>query len=267
MSSLCQFLLAQAPTAEYLVRIHNVSTAEMNAISNVDTGSLIYNLDSLQLFQYNGSLWKAVGKQPSIDSLVFKMDSLRLYAFNSKYVVSIPDTDSTNELQQLSVSNDTLYLSKGNSVYLGSSINIDTVVNFFTTTTQAVTGRTMTTVNGLQFNYFSGKKYRFKVYLVYNTSNTSNGIRIAMNSVSGNVWYDLLYQLNTTGATDYYSGFNSTVTQVANSSPNLTNNVAVIEGTIHATSNGTFSFQFAAEANNGTTTIQPNSLLEYEVIN
>jgi hypothetical protein len=46
------------------------------------------------------------------------------------------DADTTNELQQLSISNDTLYISNGNSVYLGNLVqpNFTTRIGFTATT-------------------------------------------------------------------------------------------------------------------------------------
>lgn len=58
---LAQKVKAQVPTAENLVGIHVVNTSQMNGISGVIQGSLIYNSDSNALFQYDGLQWKPVG--------------------------------------------------------------------------------------------------------------------------------------------------------------------------------------------------------------
>lgn len=49
--------LSQAPTAEELVGIHEVTTSEMNLISTPNTGSLVYNSDRKSIFFYDGSQW------------------------------------------------------------------------------------------------------------------------------------------------------------------------------------------------------------------
>ncbi len=78
---LCFFLSTQITTfsqaleAELLVKIHHANTSDMNAIAGVDTGSLIFNIDSSQLFEYTGSRWQPVDFS-KIQSMVSKKDSL-----------------------------------------------------------------------------------------------------------------------------------------------------------------------------------------------
>jgi len=86
--------IAQVPSAEYLTRIHNVTTTQMVSITNVDTGSLIYNLDSLQLFQYNGTTWKAIDFT-KIRSITSSKDTLFVTAGDSTYSTRLTlDLDS-----------------------------------------------------------------------------------------------------------------------------------------------------------------------------
>lgn len=147
------------------------------------------------------------------------------------------------------------------------TVSTSPVSSTLTTVTQTSNDQVLVTANDLQFNYIAGKKYRFKIYLVYESSNTDNGFDIAMNAVTGNIWYDLKGSRNGTGSYDIYTGFNSTATHVIDRSAAAnTPLVATIEGTIHATGNGTFSFQYACEINGRTIIIQPNSLIEVEVI-
>ena len=47
-----------AVTADELVQIHKVTTAEMNNISAPTPGSLVYNTSENSLYFYTGTLWK-----------------------------------------------------------------------------------------------------------------------------------------------------------------------------------------------------------------
>ena len=170
---------------------------------------------------------------------------------------------STNKII-MAAADGTIYTAPIDSIF---TPGIGTINSVLTTTTQAISGQTLDTADALQFNYLSGRKYRFKVYIVYRSSNTNNGIRLAMNPISGNVWYKMNTPVNANGSNDLFSGFNSTITHVGGGSPSTIRDlVTTLEGTIHTTSSGTFSFQFAAETGGGTITIQANSLLEFELI-
>ena len=47
-----------AVTADELMQLHSVTTAEMNAISTPQAGSVVYNSTENTLFFYTGSVWK-----------------------------------------------------------------------------------------------------------------------------------------------------------------------------------------------------------------
>lgn len=49
---------AEASTADELLQIHKVTTAEMNAINAPQAGSLAYNTDDETVFFYTGTAWK-----------------------------------------------------------------------------------------------------------------------------------------------------------------------------------------------------------------
>ncbi|MFK5971969.1 MAG: hypothetical protein QM485_01695 [Flavobacteriaceae bacterium] len=61
---MCASLKAQID-GNLLLGLNNVSTTDMNAISNPIQGSLLYNTSEKSVFQYNGSTWEAVGKAPN----------------------------------------------------------------------------------------------------------------------------------------------------------------------------------------------------------
>ncbi|WP_420398897.1 hypothetical protein [Flagellimonas sp.] len=53
-------LSAQTPTAGDLVAIHNVTTLEMNSISNPEEGSMVYNTTTSSMHFYSNSAWVEV---------------------------------------------------------------------------------------------------------------------------------------------------------------------------------------------------------------
>jgi len=95
----------QAPEASYLVRIHNVTTTQMTGITGVDTGSLVYNIDSLTLFQYNGANWIELNGQ-KIKSLTYRNDSLTLIEGDSTFSVAISNSKPSSPTT-LSISSNT----------------------------------------------------------------------------------------------------------------------------------------------------------------
>lgn len=58
---LCILILIKvlyATTADELMQLHSVTTAEMNAISTPQAGSVVYNSTENTLYFYTGSVWK-----------------------------------------------------------------------------------------------------------------------------------------------------------------------------------------------------------------
>lgn len=104
-------------------RVALISSLDSTTILQPATGLLIYNTATAGTFPN--------GVMPG-------------YYFNSGTPINPnwskfedADADTTNELQQLSISNDTLYISNGNSVYLGNLVqpNFTTRIGFTASTT------------------------------------------------------------------------------------------------------------------------------------
>ena len=60
--ALCMLLMfsvrLSAVTADELMHIHKVTTTQMNAISNPQPGSLVYNTTENTIYFYTGSAWR-----------------------------------------------------------------------------------------------------------------------------------------------------------------------------------------------------------------
>jgi len=136
-----------------------------------------------------------------------------------------------------------------------------------TTTTQANSTTTAATISTLSFNTAAGYTYRIRLWLVYNSSSTNNGIRLGPNAFSGgNYWYSTLINTSTT-VSQTITGYNAVNILPGTQSRATTGNVALIDMTVEATSAALVSFQFASENAGSTITLQANSRLEYEIIN
>lgn len=59
---------AQIPEGGLLVKLHDVSTLNMNSITNMPVGALVYNTDEESVFAYNGSSWQNLRVQFSAGS-------------------------------------------------------------------------------------------------------------------------------------------------------------------------------------------------------
>lgn len=136
-----------------------------------------------------------------------------------------------------------------------------------TTATQATSSTTGVNVNVLTFNTVANKNYRVRLWLVYNASTAAIGLRLGPNTFSGgNMWYSTFIFTSTT-ANISFAGFNTSGLLSSTSSRATSDNVAIIEMDIEATSVATVSFQFGSELTTGTITIQAGSRLEYEITN
>ena len=80
------------------------------------------------------------------------------------------------------------------------------------------------------------------------------------------MWYSTFIFTSTT-ANISFAGFNTSGLLSSTSSRATSDNVAIIEMDIEATSVATVSFQFGSELTTGTITIQAGSRLEYEITN
>jgi len=80
---------AQAPTAGELIKVHSVTTVEMNAIASPETGSVVYNTEEKRIYQYDGSNWlEIVVVTPTIKALTSNytltaLDNGKVFTINS----------------------------------------------------------------------------------------------------------------------------------------------------------------------------------------
>lgn len=76
---------AQTPKASQLITIHRVNTTQMLSITGVDTGAVIYNTDSLCIFQFDGTTWIQTSIDSDADSTNELLNSIQINADSSHY--------------------------------------------------------------------------------------------------------------------------------------------------------------------------------------
>lgn len=161
--------------------------------------------------------------------------------------------------------------SKKENVY-SSSATFENTINVVTTNNETITTNTsFVDITDLNFPVIAGVTYWFRFVIPYITTITTNGSRFSVNGPSSPTF--LIYQsevsLTTTtlqinrGLTTY----DSPAAASANSA-STTSNIAIIEGIITPSANGTLSGRVASEtAAPNSITVKPYSVLFYQKIN
>lgn len=127
---------------------------------------------------------------------------------------------------------------------------------------------TLANVTGLKFPMLSGKKYRFKAFIVYTADATTSGSRWTVNCATAPtaIHYTSEYSLTTTSKTVNTGLSARQLPAAANATSAATgSNIAIIEGVITAGASEDLQVQSAAEA--GTITALANfSYIDWELI-
>lgn len=128
----------------------------------------------------------------------------------------------------------------------------------------SATANTLADCTGLSFSVTSGTTYRFYALIRYTSAATTTGSRWTINGP-------------TTSALSYYSRYSlATTTQTQNNavaygipaasnatSASTSGNIAVIEGILQPSANGTVTVRFASEVANSAITCKAGSTIEY----
>lgn len=119
-------------------------------------------------------------------------------------------------------------------------------------------------VTGLSFPVLSGKKYKFKFFVVYSAAATTTGSRWTVNTtnVPTSVFYQSDYSLTTTSKTAN-TGLGAVQLPAASSASSAatTGNIAIVEGIIVPSANDTVILQSASEIT--ASAITAKALLSY----
>ena len=123
-------------------------------------------------------------------------------------------------------------------------------------------------VTGLSFPVVAGTKYSFKFFIVYSSAATTTGSRWSINGPATTfVHYRSQYPTTATAITNNAALAGYNLPAASNASSLTTNNIAIIEGIIQPSANGTVIARFASEITaSAITAIGGKSYVEYSII-
>lgn len=129
---------------------------------------------------------------------------------------------------------------------------------------------TLADVTALSFAVKSGKTYQFRFFVIYSAAATTTGSRwtINMGSVPTAVFYQSVYSLTTTSQT-INTGLGALQLPAASSASSAatTGNIAIVEGIITPSADGTVILQSASEVNGSAITAKAlQSFVDYSEI-
>lgn len=144
----------------------------------------------------------------------------------------------------------------GTRVYLASPVTNNNAV-----------ANTIADVTGLSFAVTSGLRYKFRFYIQYTSAATTTGSRWTINGpATTELTYGSVYTLTATSQTTNFAVAYD-IPAASNASSLTAGNVAVIEGIVKPSSNGTLTARFASEvAGSAIVALAGRSYVEYEVI-
>lgn len=156
-------------------------------------------------------------------------------------------------------------------VYTNGTSPIGSNVNMVVLSSPVVnnngTANTMQDVTGLSFAVNAGSRYRFKFVIYYTAALTTTGSRWSVNGPGSptELNYDSDYSLTVTTRT-INTGQNAYDLPAASnaSSASTAANIAIIEGVIVPSANGTVIARFASEVLSSAITARPGSYVEYQ---
>lgn len=136
-------------------------------------------------------------------------------------------------------------------------------------TNNNASANTIADVTGLSFSVTSGTTYRFKFFVVYTSAATTTGSRWAINGPAATfVNYNSTYTLTATSVTTNSGTSAYDIPAASNASSLSSGNIAIVEGIIKPSANGTVILRFASEISGSAIVAKANqSYVEYQAIN
>jgi hypothetical protein len=134
-------------------------------------------------------------------------------------------------------------------------------------TNNNASANTIADVTGLSFAVTSGVRYKFRFYIQYTSAATTTGSRWAINGpTTTELQYNSVYTLTATSQTTNFAVAYD-IPAASNATSLTAGNVAVIEGIIKPSANGTVIARFASEiSSSAIIALAGRSYVDYEVI-
>ncbi len=136
-------------------------------------------------------------------------------------------------------------------------------------TNNNATANTIADVTGLSFNVTSGNTYKFRFVIAYTAAATTTGSRWSVNGPASTfLYYHSNYSLTTTSTTENEGLSTYNVPAASNATSAATgSNIAIIEGIIKPSANGTVIARFASEVSGSAIVAKSGSYVEYKQLN
>jgi len=220
----------------------------------------------------------ASSTQRVIDTLsVYNRDTIthtltvKFYDGSNEFILWYGSLATTEKLEYLEgvgfrviTNNGSVKTTQGNNP---TSSTLSTVVLGSDVVNNNASANTIADVTGLSFSVTSGHTYYFKAIIMYSSAATSTGSRWSINGPSSPTYlsYRSLY---TVGATNHTINFQNTydAPAAANTTSLTDGNIALIEGYITASANGTVIVRFASEVSSSAITAKAGSILQYQTV-
>lgn len=124
-----------------------------------------------------------------------------------------------------------------------------TVVSLASDYVTPAVAATYNSVSGLSFNVVAGTVYRFVFLIIYDVAAIGNGARFAISGPANPTMlgYKISYPLTTTSEVAHHANAYDQANAAAASSALTTGNIAVVEGIIRPSANGTVLLRAAPE--------------------
>ena len=135
-------------------------------------------------------------------------------------------------------------------------------------TNNNVTANTIADITGLSFAVTSGVKYKFRFYITYTSALTTTGSRFCINGPATTIlFYNSTYSTSATSTTFNNSLTTYNVPGTSSAGSGTNSNIAIIEGIITPSANGTVIARFASEITNSSIiALASSSFVEWEVL-
>jgi hypothetical protein len=129
-----------------------------------------------------------------------------------------------------------------------------------------VVANTIADITGLSFSVVVNKTYWFKFTIPFTTPVATTGCRFSINGPTTSALYYYSYIPTGTGTITTNLGLSSYDSPAAatSASPNTFNAVAIVEGIVTFTANGTFIGRFASEVSSSAVTAKAGSIVQYK---
>jgi len=131
------------------------------------------------------------------------------------------------------------------------------------------TANSIANVTGLSFNVTAGNTYKFRFVIAYTAASTTTGSRWSINGPATTfLYYHSSYSLTTVSTTQNEGLSSYNVPASCNATSAATgSNIAIIEGTIRPSANGTVIARFASGVSSSAITAKTGSYVEYKKLN